>query len=71
MKANVNEIWELIDSLSIEEKKIIYKRMQNEINEKLLNILDKVNERAEKEPISIEEITSEVEEVRGKRYGQN
>lgn len=71
MKANVNEIWELIDSLSIEEKKIIYKRMQNEINEKLLKILDKVNERAEKGPVSIDEITSEVEEVRGRRYGQN
>ena len=67
----MNEIWELIDSLSIEEKKIIYKRMQNEINEKLLKILDKVNERAEKGPVSIDEITSEVEEVRGRRYGQN
>lgn len=66
----MNEIWELIDSLSIEEKKIIYKRMQNEINEKLLSILDKVNERAEKETVSINEITTEVEEVRGKRYGQ-
>lgn len=71
MRASVNEIWELIDSLSIEEKKIIYKRMQNEINEKLLNILDRVSERAEKEPISIDEITSEVEEARGQKHGQN
>lgn len=62
---------ELIDSLSIEEKKIIYYKMQNEINNKLLSILDKVNERAEKELVSINEITTEVEEVRGKRYGQN
>ncbi len=39
--------------------------MEQEISTKLLDILDKVNERAEKDPISLEEITKEVEDVRG------
>ena len=51
--------------LSLEEKRIIYKKMEQEISTKLLDILDKVNERAEKDPISLEEITKEVEDVRG------
>ncbi len=65
LKANVNEVWELIDNLTLEEKRIIYKKMEQEISTKLLDILDKVNERAEKDPISLEEITKEVEDVRG------
>lgn len=71
MKANVNEIWELIDTLTLEEKKIIYKRMQSEINEKLTGLLDKVNERTALEPITLKEITDEVEKVRGKNYEQD
>ena len=56
MKANLNEVWELIDSLTLDEKKIIYKRMGLEINSKLLDILDRVNERAEKDSISSKSI---------------
>ncbi|MFU0784225.1 MAG: Addiction module protein [Thermoanaerobacterium thermosaccharolyticum] len=63
MKSNLNEVWNLIDSLSFAEKKIIYKRMQNEINNKLLEIVDKINERADMDPISLEDITKEVEDV--------
>lgn len=65
MKANINEVWKLIDNLTLEEKGIIYKKMKQEINTKLLDILDRVNERAEKDSISLEEITKEVEDVRG------
>ncbi|MDK2806965.1 MAG: hypothetical protein PWQ94_2129 [Thermoanaerobacterium sp.] len=43
--------------------------MQNEINNKLLDIVDKINERADMDPISLEDITKEVEDVRRKRYG--
>ncbi|MEG6569976.1 hypothetical protein EDC21_11819 [Thermohydrogenium kirishiense] len=68
MKSNLNEVWNLIDSLSFAEKKIIYKRMQNEINNKLLEIVDKINERADTDPISLGDITKEVEDVRRKRY---
>ncbi|ADL68486.1 MULTISPECIES: hypothetical protein [Thermoanaerobacterium] len=71
MKSNLNEVWNLIDSLSFAEKKIIYKRMQNEINNKLLEIVDKINERADTDPISLGDITKEVEDVRRKRYGKN
>ncbi len=46
------------------KKKIIYKKMNDEINSKLLDFLDTVNERAERYPISMDEITKEVEEVR-------
>ncbi|MCF6463431.1 hypothetical protein C3E89_08670 [Clostridium sp. Cult1] len=68
MKANINEVWKLIDNLTLEEKRIIYKEMEQEISTKLLDILDKVNERAEKDSISSEEITKEVEDVRGYIY---
>lgn len=68
LKANVNEVWELIDGLTLEEKRIIYKKMEQEISTKLLDILDKFNERAEKDSISLEEITKEVEDVRGYLY---
>ncbi len=71
LKANVNEVWELIDSLTLEEKRIIYKKMEQEISTKLLDILDKVNERAEKDSISLEEITKEVEDVRGYLYEED
>ncbi len=68
LKANVNEVWKLIDGLTLEEKRIIYKKMEQEISTKLLDILDKFNERAEKDSISLEEITKEVEDVRGYLY---
>ncbi len=47
---------------------MIYKKMNDEINGKLLDFLDTVNERAEKYPISVDEITKEAEEVRGSNY---
>lgn len=71
MKASLNEVWELIDSLTLDEKRIIYKRMERDINSKLLDILEKANERSEKDSISFEDITKEVEETRGKLYEQN
>jgi DNA replication initiation complex subunit (GINS family) len=59
---------DLIDTLTPDEKKSLYKRMNNEINEKLLSLLDTINERAEKAPISIDEITEEVEKARRTNY---
>lgn len=60
MESNVQKVMELIDTLTPDEKKLIYKKMNDEINGKLLNFLDTVNERAEKFPISMDEITKEV-----------
>lgn len=71
LKADINEVWELVDSLTLEEKRIIYRKLEQEISAKLLAILDKVNERAEKDPIGLEEITQEVENVRGYLYGKD
>lgn len=70
MSSNVQKIIELIDSLSPDEKKIIYKKINDEINGKLLDFLDIINERAEKSPISIDEISKEVEEIRSTHYGK-
>ncbi|OXT09544.1 hypothetical protein CE561_00850 [Thermoanaerobacterium thermosaccharolyticum] len=68
MKSNLNEVWNLINSLSFAEKKIIYKRMQNEIDKKLFEIVNKINERADTAQISLDDITKEVEYIRRKRY---
>lgn len=66
MSSNVQKIIDLIDALSPDEKKIIYKKMNDEINGKLLDFLDIINERDEKSPISIDEISKEVEEIRSR-----
>lgn len=70
MNNNVKEIMNLIDALSLEEKKLIYKQMEKDINSRLLELFDRVNERAEKTPISFDEITEAVEKVRGHNYGK-
>jgi hypothetical protein len=70
MASNVQKVMELIDTLTPNEKKLIYKKMNDEINGKLLDFLDTMNERAEKLPISMDEITKEVEEVRSTNYGK-
>jgi hypothetical protein len=70
MESNVQKVMDLIDTLTPNEKKIIYKKMYDEINNKLLDFLDTVNERAEKFSISMDEITKEVEEVRSNNHGK-
>ena len=70
MASNVQKVLELIDALTPDEKRLIYKKMNDEINGKLLDFLDTVNERAEKFPISMGEITKEIEEVRSNNYGK-
>ncbi len=68
MKPDLSEVWELITNLPYEEKKIIYKKMQNEINSKLNDLVDRVNERAEQESIEFGVITKEVESVRERNH---
>jgi hypothetical protein len=68
MVSNVQKVMELIDTLTPDEKKLIYKKMDDEIKGKLLDFLDIMNERAEKLPVSIDEITKEVEAVRSANY---
>jgi hypothetical protein len=68
MSGDVQKVIELIDALSPDEKKVVYKKITDEINAKSLGFLDIINERAEKAPISMEEITKEVEAVRSVSY---
>ncbi len=70
MASKVQKVMELIETLTPDEKKLIYKKMNDEINGKLLDFLNAINERAEKMPISVDDITKEVEEVRSSNYGK-
>jgi hypothetical protein len=71
MNAKLNDIWDLIVKLSPKDRKIIYKRMNEDIRIRMNNILDNTNTRVENEEISFEEITNEVESVRGSKYEKN
>jgi len=71
LKSNINEVWKLIGNLTLEERKIIFKKMEQDINTQLLDLLDRVNERVGENDISMEEIIREVEEVRGYLHGEN
>ena len=70
MANKVQKVIQLIDTLTPDEKKLIYKKMNDEINGKLLDFLDTMNERAEKFPISMDEITKDAEEIRSNNYGK-
>jgi len=70
MASNVQKVMEIIEALTSDEKKLIYKKMNDEINCKLLDFLEIMSERAEKSPITIDEITKEVEGVRSTNYGK-
>ena len=70
MASNVQKVMELIETLTPDEKKLIYKKMNDEINGKLLVFLETINERAERKPISMDDIIKEVEEVRSTNYGE-
>ena len=71
MNAKLNDIWDLIDKLSPKDRIIIYKRMNEDIRVRMNNILDNTNTRVENEEITFEEITNEVESVRGSKYEKN
>jgi hypothetical protein len=71
VKSNLDVVWELIDTLTLEEKRKIYLRMRHEIDSRLMDILDNVSERAETEPVLLDEITKEVESVRSKNHDQH
>ncbi len=70
MASNLQKVLELMETLTPDEKKLIYKKMNDEINGKLLDFLDTINERAERMPISVDDIIKEVEEVRSTNYGE-
>ncbi len=67
MNAKVSDIWDMIDKLSPKDRRVIYKRMNEDIRFRMLDIIDTVNERTEEE-VDLSEITEEVEAVRGSRH---
>lgn len=71
MNAKLNDVWDMIDKLSSQERKIIYKRMNEDIKYRLTDVIDKVNSRAENDELTFIEITEEVEAVRKSRYEKN
>lgn len=70
MSAKLNEIWDLIVDLNPDERKILYRRLNEDIKFNMISIIDKVNERVEGDEISFEDITKEVELVRGNNDGE-
>jgi len=71
LNAKLNDVWDMIDKLSSQERKIIYKRMNEDIKYRLTDVIDKVNSRAENDELTFIEITEEVEAVRKSRYEKN
>lgn len=71
MSMKMNDVWEIIDGLNPNEKKIIYKRLREDIRFTMNDILDKVNERVGEETVDLKDITEEVELVRGANCGKN
>ena len=69
MSTNFNKVLELMESLNPDEKRIIYKRLRDDIRFNMNAILESVNERVGDQPFSLEEITKEVEDVRGMNHG--
>jgi len=71
MSTKLNDVWDMINTLEPNERKIIYKRLRENIRYKMNDILDVVNERVGKDIVNFEEITKEVEAVREVDYGKN
>lgn len=71
MKPSVNDVWDLINQLTPQERKAIYKRLHEDIKFKLNDILDNVSSRAEEDRIDIKTIQEEVDAVRGNNHAQN
>ena len=69
MNTNLNKVMDMIDDLEPNEKRIIYRKLKDEIRVKMNEILDTVNERLGDESIDISEITKEVDEIRGLNHG--
>jgi hypothetical protein len=71
MSTRLNDVWDMIEDLEPNDRRIIYKRLNEDIKYKLNDILDSVNERVGEDGVSLEEISKEVELVREANYGKN
>lgn len=68
MKSTTNNVIEMIDKLPDEERIFVFKYLKDNVEQKMGSLLTKIRKRNEIYPITIEEITNEVEAVREKQY---
>ena len=54
--------------MSFEEKIRIYSELEKELRSTLSNLITSIRKENQSSPMSLEEITREIEEVRAKRY---
>jgi hypothetical protein len=68
MKSATNNVIEMIDKLPDEERVFVFKYLKENVEQKMGSLLTKIRKRNEIYPITIDEITNEVEAVREKQY---
>lgn len=68
MKSATNNVIEMIDKLPDEERIFVFKYLKDNVEQKMGSLLTKIRKRNEIYPITIDEITNEVEAVREKQY---
>lgn len=69
-KVSLSDILDMVRQLKPEERRLIYEELEKEVNDDFATFLSDVREKYNVEPISDQEITKAVEEVRNARYQQ-
>lgn len=65
---DANAILSILSQMSFEEKIRIYSELEKELRSTLANLITSIRKENQSSPMSLEEITREIEEVRAKRY---
>ena len=65
---DANAILSILSQMSFEEKIRIYSELEKELRSTLANLVTSIRKENQSSPMSLEEITREIEEVRAKRY---
>lgn len=68
---DANAILSILSQMSFEEKIRIYSELEKELRSTLANLITSIRKENQSSPMSLEEITREIEEVRAKRYDRN
>ena len=65
---DANAILSILSQMSFEEKIRIYSELEKELRSTLANLVTSIRKENQSSPMSLEEITREIEEVRAKRH---
>ncbi|HHV62392.1 MAG TPA: hypothetical protein GXX51_07115 [Firmicutes bacterium] len=65
---DANAILSILSQMSFEEKICIYSELEKELRSTLANLITSIRKENQSSPMSLEEITREIEEIRAKRY---